>query len=46
MLQILPENEYAPHYLAQHVNPSEVFVRAAREKLSSARIEVVHGNAA
>lgn len=46
VLQVLPDTEFPPHYLTQHVNPTEVFVRAAKEKLTAARIEVVHGAAA
>ncbi|RYG19578.1 DNA polymerase III subunit alpha, partial [bacterium] len=42
VLQITPETDYLPLYLTQHVNPTEVFLRAAKEKLTSARIEVVH----
>ena len=42
ILQITPETDYLPLYLTQHVNPSEIFLRAAKEKLSSAKIEVVH----
>ncbi len=43
MVQVLPEDSYLPYYPSQHVNPSDTFVRAARERLTRARIEVVHG---
>lgn len=43
MLQVLPEDSFLPYYPTQHVNPSETFLRAARERLTRARIEIVHG---
>ena len=44
MVQILPEDAFLPFYPTQHVNPSETFVRAARDRLTKARIEIVHGD--
>ncbi len=46
MVQILPEDSHLPYFPAQHVNPTEAFVRVARERLTRAKIEVVHGEAA
>ena len=43
MVQILPEDTHLPYYPTQHVNPSDTFVQAARQRLTRARIEVVHG---
>jgi len=46
MVQILPEDSHLPYFPAQHVNPTEAFVRVARQRLTRAKIEVVHGEAA